>query len=95
MELFNQAPEAAAIVSFAGLPNLGIEELQRLQAGHPPLVVVDTFGMSKGRLPAFVEGRAVALAFVPYNSLEVEREKQQPKLFDRYYRILRPPAQNP
>jgi hypothetical protein len=54
------------------------------------------FGVSKGRsLPAMLEAKAVALAFVPLNSLEAEKEKQQANLFDRYYRILRPPAQSP
>jgi hypothetical protein len=95
-ELVRQAPNAGAIVSFVGPPNLPPEELQRFQADHPPLVVVDTFGVLKGRaLPAMLEIKAVALAFVPLNSLEAEKEKQQANLFDRYYRILRPPTQSP
>jgi hypothetical protein len=96
VDLMQQVPDAGAIVSFVGPPNLPPEELQKLQAGHPPLVVVDTFGVLKGRaLPAMVEAKAVALAFEPLNSLEAEKEKQQASLFDRYYRILRPPAQSP
>jgi hypothetical protein len=94
--LLEQAPNAGAIVSFVGPPNLSPEELQQLQANRPPLVVVDTFGVSKGRaLPAMLEAKAVALAFVPLNSLEAAKKKQQSNLFDRYYRILRPPVQSP
>jgi hypothetical protein len=94
--LLEQAPNAGAIVSFVGPPNLSPGELQKLQANRPPLVVVDTFGVSKGRaLSAMLEAKAVALAFVPLNSLEVANEKQQSNLFDRYYRILRAPAQSP
>ena len=96
MELIRQAPNAGAVVSFVGPPNLPPEALKKLQADHPPLVVVDTFGMLKGRLlPDMLEIKAVALALVPLNSLEAEKEKQRADLFDRYYRILRPPAQSP
>ena len=96
MELIERAPNAGAIVSFVGPPNLSPGELQKLQAAHPPLVVVDTFGVLKGpALPAMLEAKAVALAFVPLNSVEAAREKQQANLFDRYYRILRPPALSP
>ena len=96
VELIQRAPNAGAVVSFVGPPNLPPAELQKFQADHPPLVVVDTFGVLKGRaLPAMLETKAVALAFVPLNSVEAEKEKQQANLFDRYYRILRPPAQSP
>lgn len=96
MELVQQAPNAGAIVSFVGPPSLSPEELRKFQADHPPLVVVDTFGVLRGpTLPAMLEAKAVALALVPLNSVEAEKEKQQANLFDRYYRILRPPAQNP
>ena len=95
-ELVQQSPNAGAIVSFVGPPNLPPAELQKFQADHPPLVVIDTFGVLKGpALPAMLETKAVALAFEPLNSLEAEKEKLRADLFDRYYRILRPPAQSP
>jgi hypothetical protein len=96
MTLIQQAPGAGAIVSFVGPPNLSPQELQKIQAHSPPLVVVDTFGVLKGRtLPAMIESKAVALAFVPLNSAEAEEQKKQAALFDRYYRILRSPVQGP
>ena len=91
-ELLEQAPGADAIVSFVGPPNLSLDDLQKLQGHCPPLIVVGQFGVMKGAaLPAMVEAKAVALAFVPRTSSEIENEKQQRKLFDRYYRILRAP----
>lgn len=96
MALVQQAPDAGAIVSFVGPPDLSPQELAELQAKCPPLVVVDTFGVLKGRgLPAMIEQKAVALAFIPLNSTEVEAQKKQATLFDRYYRVLRPPTQSP
>lgn len=89
--MLDQAPSAAAIVSFVGPPELPPDELQKLQAGHPPLVVVDTFGVLKGpALPALLEAKAVALAIIALNAQDAEKVKDQPNLFDRYYRILRP-----
>ena len=91
-ELIEQAPSADIIVSFVGPPNLNLDDLQKLQAHSPRLIVVDTFDVMKGTaLPALVEAKVVALAVVPRTSLEIENEKLQPKLFDRYYKILRVP----
>ena len=90
--LLGQAPSAGAIVSFVGPPEVSPDELLKLQAGHPPLVIVDTFGVLKGpTLPSMVESKAVALAIVALNAQDAEKVKDQPALFDRYYRILRPP----
>jgi len=91
-ELLDQAPGASAVVSFVGPPNLSLEDFQKLQAHRPPLIVVNTFVVtSQAALSAMIEAKAVALAFVPLTPSEIESEKQQPKLFDRSYKILRAP----
>jgi hypothetical protein len=92
VELRAQASGAGAIVSFVGPPSLSVGDLQKLQAQGPPLVVVNTLGGTPGLgsdLAALVEAKAVALAFVPRTAAEMEKEKSQPKIFDRYYKILR------
>ena len=90
--LVEGSPSVDAVVTFAGLPTLPAEELQQLQATHPPLVVVDIFGVLKGpTLPALVEQRTVALAFAPRAASEVEQQGNESRLFERYYRILRAP----
>lgn len=93
-QLLAQAPNMGAIVSFVGPPALPLEELRLLQAKGPPLVVVDMFGVVKGpALPAMVEGNAVALAILARSAAEVAQQQPPPTgLFDRYYRILRPPT---
>lgn len=87
-ELVAQAAGAGAIVSFVGLPSVSVADLQKLQAQGTPLVVADTIGAGPN-LAALVQAKAVALAFVPLTAAELEKEKSQPKLFDRYYKILR------
>jgi hypothetical protein len=87
------SPSVDAVVTFAGLPNLPAEELHQFQANHPPLVVVDIFGVLKGPLlPTLVEQKTVVLAFVPRSATEVEQQRKEARMFERYYRILRPPA---
>ena len=89
-ELLKQAPGADAIVSFVGPPNLSLDDLQKFQAHRPPLIVVDTFGVVNGSaLAAMVEAKAVALALLPRTALEKEKQKQQPQIVDRHYKILR------
>jgi hypothetical protein len=67
--------------------------LHQFQATHPPLVVVDIFGALKGPvLPALVDAKTVALAFAPRSATEVQEQGNEPKLFERYYRILVPPS---
>lgn len=89
--LVEGSPGLAAVVTFAGLPNWPTDELRQFQATHPPLVVVDIFGVAKGTILAgLVEQRAVALAFSPLSATEVQQEGEQSKIFERYYRILRP-----
>jgi hypothetical protein len=57
--------------------------------------VIDTLGVLRGwALPAMLEAKAVALAVERLNSPETKKEKPQATLFDRYYRIVRLPAQN-
>jgi hypothetical protein len=93
LALVEAAPPVDAVVTFAGLPDLPADELHRFQATHPPLVVVDIFGACKGpTLPALVERQTVALAFVPRSATEVQQQGNEPRIFERYYRILRPPA---
>jgi hypothetical protein len=91
-QLLNQTADVNAIVSFVGPPALSTEELRRLQANRPPLVIVDMFGVVKGpALPAMVEAKAVALAIIARSAAEVARQQPpSPNLFDLYYRILRP-----
>ncbi len=84
-------PKVDAVVTFAGLPSLPPEEFQKFQASHPPLVVVDIFGTLKGPvLPELVENKTVSLAIVPRNAAEVEAIGNETKIFERYYKILRP-----
>ena len=92
-QLLDQTANANAIISFVGPPALPPEELRLLQANRPPLVVVDMFGVVKGpALPAMVEAKAVALAILARSAAEVAlQQPPPPDLFDRYYRILRPP----
>jgi hypothetical protein len=83
------SPSVDAVVTFAGLPNLPADELHQLQANHPPLVVVDIFGVLKGAtLPSLVEQKTVALAIVPRTATEVEQVGKETRMFERYYRIL-------
>jgi hypothetical protein len=84
-------PIADAVVTFAGLPSLPPEELEKFQANHPPLVVVDIFGTLKGPLlPELVEKKTVTLAIVPRNATEVEAAGNEARIFERYYKVLRP-----
>ncbi len=90
--LVEGSPSVDAVVTFAGLPNCPTEELQQFQATHPPLVVVDIFGACKGpTLPALVDLKTVALAFAPRSASEVAQQANEPRVFERYYRILRAP----
>jgi preprotein translocase subunit YajC len=87
------APSVDAVVTFAGLPNWPGDELHQFQANHPRLVVVDIFGTLKGpTLAALVEQKTVALAFMPRSATEVEQQGGEQRMFERYYRILGPPA---
>jgi hypothetical protein len=83
-------PSVDAVITFAGLPNMPAEELGKFQANHPPLVVVDIFGVLKGdTLPSLVARKTVALAFSPRSALEVQELGNESRLFERYYKILR------
>ena len=85
------SPAVDAVVSFAGLPDFSAEELRQFQTSHPPLVVVDIFGVLKGpALSALVDEKTVALAFVPFGAAEAQEHANEPKIFEHYYRILRP-----
>ena len=91
--LVEGSPSVDAVVTFAGLPNLPSDELQHFQANHAPLVVVDIFGVLKGpALPSLVEQKTVVLAFVPRSATEVEKQGKEARMFERYYKILMPPA---
>jgi hypothetical protein len=91
--LLQKATGANAIVTFVGLPHLTAEELQKIQAGHPPLVVVDLFGvMKEPLLGELMEQKTVALAIVPRTADEVAAAPADSKIFERYYRIVRPAA---
>ena len=88
--LVEASPSVDAVITFAGLPLCPAEELHQFQANHPPLVVVDIFGTLKAPgLPDLVDQKTVAMAFVPRSATEVR--ESEPKLFERYYRILVPP----
>ena len=88
--LVEGSPSVDAVVTFAGLPGMPPDELRHYQANHPPFVVVDIFGVLKGpTLPEFVEDKTVAIAFVPLLADEAAKKANEPKMFDRYYRILR------
>lgn len=87
------SPTVDAVVSFAGLPDWPPNELHQFQANHPPLVVVDIFGTLKGPLlPDLVDQKTVALAFAPRSATEVQQQGNEPKIFERYYRILLAPS---
>lgn len=91
--LVEGSPSVDAVVTFAGLPDWPADELHQFQTNHPPLVVVDIFGVSKGPiLPALVDQKTVALAFVPRSATEVQQQGNEPKIFEHYYRILRMPS---
>ncbi len=90
--LVEGSPNVDAVVTFAGLPEWPPEKLHEFQTNHPPLVVVDIFGVMKGSvLPDLVEQKTVALAFMPRSAPEVEEQGNESRLFERYYKILRPP----
>jgi hypothetical protein len=89
--LVEASPKVDAVVTFAGLPIFPAAELHQFQATHPPLVVVDIFGLLKGAaLPELIEQKTVAMGFVPLAATEVR--ENEPKIFERYYRILLSPA---
>ena len=92
-QAFEHAGHLNAVVSLVGPPAMSPEELRALQANRPALVVVDMFGVVKGpALPAMVEANAVALAILARSAAEVAQQQPPPAtLFERYYRILRPP----
>jgi len=91
-ELLEKAPGADAVVSFVGLPNLGLDDWQKFQAHRPPLIVVDAFGVvDRAALAAMVKAKAVALALLPRPALEKGKPPTQPKIVDDYYMILRAP----
>jgi len=93
LALVEGSPSVDAVVTFAGLPNLPANELHQFQTKHPPLVVVDIFGVLKGPvLQELVDQKTVALAFTPRSATEVQQQANEPKIFERYYRILRPPS---
>ncbi len=88
--LVEGTPAVDAVITFAGLPNMTPEELRQFQTNHPRLVVVDIFGVVKGpNLGALVADKTIAMALVPFNATEAEQHATEPKLFERYYRILR------
>ena len=91
-DLLAQVAGAGAIVSFVGVPSLGVEDLKKLQAQGVRLVVVKSIdGGSPGTVPdltALVEAKAVAIAFVARTGAEMAQAKSQPKIFDRYYKVL-------
>jgi hypothetical protein len=79
-----------AVITFAGLPNMPADELGKFQANHPPLVVVDIFGVLKGdTLPSLVARKTVTLAFSPRSATEVQEFGNESRVFERYYKILR------
>lgn len=91
--LLAQSPVAGVVVSFVGAPNMTPVELNRFQSNRPPLIVVDIFGRSnRSELEAMVAEKSVAVAFVQRSGLEIEKEKQQANLIDRYYETLRAPG---
>jgi len=91
--LVEGSPGVDAVVTFAGLPNWPPDEFHQFQTTHPRLVVVDIFGVLKGpMLPALVNQKTVALAFTPRSATEVQQQANEPKIFERYYKILLPPS---
>jgi hypothetical protein len=83
-------PSVDAVITFAGLPNMPADELGKFQANHPPLVVVDIFGVLKGdTLPSLVARKTVTLAFSPRSATEVQEFGNESRVFERYYKILR------
>jgi hypothetical protein len=59
LDALEKSADAGAIVSFAGAPMLGPDETARVQAGHPPVLVVAT--ASLGNVPG-IWGDPVQLA---------------------------------
>jgi hypothetical protein len=93
LALVEVSPSVDAVVTFAGLPDWPSDEFHQFQTTHPPLVVVDIFGVLKGpMLPALVNQKTVALAFTPRSATEVQQQAHEPKIFERYYKILLPPS---
>ncbi len=91
--LVEASPAVDAVVTFASLPDFPADELQSYQASHPPLVVVDIFGVLKGQtLPSLVEQKTIALAFAPRTFPEVEQQKSETRTFERYYHRFPPAA---
>lgn len=88
--LLDKAPDAGAVVSFAGLPAMKAAELKSFHSRHPPLVVVDVFGgASKMALAQSVAENTVALAFVQRLGTDSEKENKSSDLLAHYYEILR------
>jgi hypothetical protein len=91
--LVEGSPSVDAVITFAGLPSMPVGDLRQFQAKHPPLVVVDIFGALKGAaLPGLVDQKTVALAFMPRSATEVAGQTSEPRIFERYYKILRAAA---
>ena len=89
--LVEGSPPVDAVVTFAGLPDLSGEELRQYQTSHPPLVVEMLLpSPQRLALSEFVDEKTVALAVVPFDAAEAQAHANEPKIFEHYYRILRP-----
>ena len=95
-------PDAGAIVSFAGAPALKPDEIGRLNAAHPPVLVVATTllgtvpGLPGDRadLARLLEAKIIQLAIIdgsdPATALTAKTDSTH-RLFAEHYRILRGP----